>query len=238
MRTYVEELKKVRQNERTQESHKRKGPFPTFMLQIIETMSMTSDVASFTNLIGTFYEFVPEGQEEEGNVGEKEPDFNTIMKDINSLGNEVLDESTSDSGIEARSKDVSEVANALGRYVGEEEDDDEELAAEGKRLASELTSLRQDMRDLQQLRREISKEQPQEWAGSGVPRVGQSRWPETDESSEDDELFQDPVGQDLSEGNPISLSTPTRGTLKNAVASLERDMEGIRERLSNLERVC
>ena len=238
MRTYVEELKKVSRNEKTQENHKRKGSFPNFMLQIIETMSMTSDVASFTNLIGTFYEFVPEGQEEEGNVGEKEPDFSTIMKDINSLGKEVLDESTSDSGIEARSKDVSEVANALGRYVGEEEDDDEELAAEGERLASELTSLRQDMRDLQQLRREISKEQPQEWAGSGVPRVGQSQWPETDESSEDDELFQDPVGQDLSEGNPISLSTPMRGTLKNAVASLERDMEGIRERLSNLERVC
>ena len=213
------------------------------ILQIIETMSMTSDVASFTNLIGTFYEFVPEGQEEEGNVGGKVPDFTTIVKDMNmkSPGHVAHDENTSDSGIEAKSTESSEMANALGRYVEEdEEEEDEDLEAEGERLMSELTSLQRDMIDMQQLRQEISKQPPQELAnGGGVSRVNQSQWPETDESSEDDDddLFEDPVGQDLSDGNPTSVSSPTQGTLKNAVALLERDMEGIRERLSNLEKV-
>ena len=211
------------------------------ILQIIETMSMTSDVASFTNLIGTFYEFVPEGQEEEGNVGGKVPDFTTIVKDMKSPGHVAHDENTSDSGIEAKSTESSEMANALGRYVDEnEEEEDEDLEAEGERLMSELTSLQRDMIDMQQLRQDISKQQPQELAnGGGVSRVNQSQWPETDESSEDDDddLFEDPVGQDLSDGNPISVSTPSQGTLKNAVALLERDMEGVRERLSNLEKV-
>ena len=202
---------------------------------------MTSDVASFTNLIGTFYEFVPEGQEDEGNVGGT-PDLTKIVKDMKSPGHVAHDENTSDSGIEAKSAESSEMANVLGRYVEEdEEEEDEDLEAEGERLMSELTSLQRDMIDMQQLRQEISKQKPQELAnGGGVSRVDQSQWPETDESSEDDDdddLFEDPVGQDLSDGNPISVSSPTQGTLKNAVALLERDMEGIRERLSNLEKV-
>ena len=212
-----------------------------FILQIIETMSMTSDVASFTNLIGTFYEFVPEGQEQEENVEGKEPNFTEVVRDIMSPG--AQDEGTSDSGIEARSTESSEMANALGRYVGEEEDEeDADLEAEGERLASEFTSLERDMRDLQQLREEISQQQPQEVSGGGVSNVNQSQWPDTVESSEDDDddddLFEDPVGQDLSDGNRTSVSSPLHGTLKNAVALLERDMDGIRERLSNLEKVC
>ena len=212
-----------------------------FTLQIIETMSMTSDVASFTNLIGTFYEFVPEGQEQEENVEGKEPNFTEVVRDIMSPG--AQEEGTSDSGIEARSTESSEMANALGRYVGEEEDEeDADLEAEGERLASEFTSLQRDMRDLQQLREEISQQQPQEVSGGGVSNVNQSQWPDTVESSEDDDddddLFEDPVGQDLSDGNRTSVSSPLHGTLKNAVALLERDMDGIRERLSNLEKVC
>ena len=203
---------------RQQKERDQSDQYFNLYLQIIETMSMTSDVASFTNLIGTFYEFVPEGEE---------------GKDAHAH-----DDSTSDSGIEARSTESSEMANALGRYVDEEGEgeEDEDLEAEGERLVTELTSLQRDMRDMQQLRREISNQQPQELAA----RVPRSQWPETDDSSEeeeDDDMFEDPVGQDLSDGNPISVSTPSQGTLKNAVALLERDMEGVRERLSNLEKV-
>lgn len=247
MRTYVEELKKVSlvhafiDRCHVAKKNEIRTYFDSF-LQIIETMSMTSDVASFTNLIGTFYEFVPEGEEEEVKVGGNVSDIARMVK------GEALDENTSDSGIEAKGAESSELANALGRYVEEssvteEEDgeDEEDLAAEGERLVSELTSLQREMRDMQQMRREISEQQPQELANGGVSRVPRSQWPETDENSDgdddDDDLFEDPVGQDLSDGIPISVSTPTQGALKNAVTLLERDMEGIRERLSNLEKV-
>ena len=221
MRTYVDELKKVRYSALV--SYSAVSPDFTLNFQIIETMSMTSDVASFTNLIGTFYEFVPEGEEED-KVEEKAPNLATILKDAkpSASGREAQDENTSDSGVEAKSTESSEVANALGRYVEDSgaEEDEEDLEAERERLVSELASLQKDMMEIQQQRREIVRSQRLEA-----------------EDSDDDDLFEDPVGQDLSDSRVVSPSSPTQGALRNAVTLLQKDMEAIRERLSNLEKV-
>ena len=105
---------------------------------------MTSDVASFTNLIGTFYEFVPEGEEEDEKVEEKAPNLATILEAA-----KPQDENTSDSGVEAKSTESSEVANALGRYVEDSGAEEDDLEAERERLVSELASLQKDMMEIQ-----------------------------------------------------------------------------------------
>ena len=110
---------------------------------------MTSDVASFTNLIGTFYEFVPEGEEEDKKVGEKAPNLATILEAAKPSGREAHDENTSDSGVEAKSTESSEVANALGRYVEDSGAEEDDLEAERERLVSELASLQKDMMEIQ-----------------------------------------------------------------------------------------
>lgn len=112
-RTYIEELKKVsacselRTDDRfacsiiyVQIIEQNSGSFS--VEQIIETMSFNSDVASFTELLGAFYEFVPEEMRE---------------RMVSAIAEQDEDASVSDSGVDVRSPTERELANALGQYM-------------------------------------------------------------------------------------------------------------------------
>ncbi len=69
-------------------------------------MSFSNDVAFFTELLGTFYEYVPEGAENEPSRRDREASAANEGDQVN--------DNVSDSGVDTRD---GELTKALGQYI-------------------------------------------------------------------------------------------------------------------------